>query len=100
MTKIVRASLGLPTLQAGPQFQNSKPVLVIWYWNLRFVCNLVLVFWDFINSCIKERLLKSPLGAAKSSSPHSLLSFGDLFYQSQDALFWFEAELLKWDMSC
>jgi four helix bundle protein len=26
MTEIVRASLGLPTLQAGPQFQNSKPV--------------------------------------------------------------------------
>ena len=26
MTKIVRASLGLPTLRAGPQFQNSKPV--------------------------------------------------------------------------
>jgi hypothetical protein len=25
MTEIVRASLGLPTLQAGPQFQNSKP---------------------------------------------------------------------------
>jgi len=38
MTKIVRASLGLPTLRAGPQFQNSKPVLVIWYWNLIF-CN-------------------------------------------------------------
>ena len=29
MTKIVRASLGLPTLRAGPQFQNSKPVSVI-----------------------------------------------------------------------
>ncbi len=26
MTKIVRASLGLPTLRAGPQFQNSKLV--------------------------------------------------------------------------
>ncbi|MEE8316619.1 MAG: hypothetical protein V3R70_08735, partial [Syntrophobacteria bacterium] len=26
MTKIVRASLGLPTLRAGPQFQNSKHV--------------------------------------------------------------------------
>ena len=24
MTEIVRASLGLPTLQAGPQFQNFK----------------------------------------------------------------------------
>ena len=42
MTKIVRTSLGLPTLRAGPQFRNSKPVLVIKYWNLRFVCNLVL----------------------------------------------------------
>jgi len=39
MTEIVRASLGLPTLQAGPQFQNSKPVWVIDYWNLRFICN-------------------------------------------------------------
>jgi len=29
MTKIVRASLGLPALLAGPQFRNSKPVLVI-----------------------------------------------------------------------
>jgi hypothetical protein len=25
MTEIVRALLGLPTLRAGPQFQNSKP---------------------------------------------------------------------------
>ena len=25
MTEIVRASLGLPTLRAGPQFQNPKP---------------------------------------------------------------------------
>ena len=29
---------------------NSKPVLVIEYWNLRFVCNLVLGVWDFIDS--------------------------------------------------
>ena len=28
MTEIVRASLGLPTLQAGPQFQNSKPNII------------------------------------------------------------------------
>ncbi len=47
MTKIVRASLGLPTLRAGPQFQNSIPVWVIDYWNLRFICNLVLGIWDF-----------------------------------------------------
>jgi hypothetical protein len=50
MTEIVRASLGLPTLRAGPQFQNFKSVLVIEYWNLRFVCNLVLGAWDFIDS--------------------------------------------------
>ena len=47
MTKIVRASLGLPTLRAGPQFQNSNPVWVIGYCNLRFICNLVLGIWDF-----------------------------------------------------
>ena len=29
--------------------QNSKPVLVIEYWNLRFVCNLVLGVWDFLS---------------------------------------------------
>jgi hypothetical protein len=27
MTKIVRATLGLPTLRAGPQFPNPKPFL-------------------------------------------------------------------------
>jgi hypothetical protein len=37
MTEIVRASLGLPTLQAGPQFQNPKSVLVIGYWNFEFI---------------------------------------------------------------
>ncbi len=57
MTEIVRASLGLPTLQAGPQFQSSKRsyhlkkksqyVWVIGYWNLRFIYNLVLGIWDF-----------------------------------------------------
>ena len=31
------------------EFQNSKPVLVIEYWNLRFVCNLVLGVWDFLS---------------------------------------------------
>jgi hypothetical protein len=30
-TKIVRASLGLPTLRVGPQFQNTKLVSVIEY---------------------------------------------------------------------
>ena len=29
---------------------NSKPVLVIEYWNFRFVCNLVLEVWDFLDS--------------------------------------------------
>jgi hypothetical protein len=32
------------------KIQNSKPVLVIEYWNLRFVCNLVLGVCDFISS--------------------------------------------------
>ena len=32
------------------KIQNPKPVLVIYYWNLRFVCNLVLGVWDFIDS--------------------------------------------------
>jgi hypothetical protein len=26
---------------------NSKYVWVIGYWNLRFICNLVLGIWDF-----------------------------------------------------
>ena len=57
MPEIVRASLGLPTLLAGPQFQNFKPHIIlirenpkyVWvfdYWNLRFICNLVLGIWD------------------------------------------------------
>ena len=29
------------------EIQNSKHVLVIEYWNLRFICNLVLEIWDF-----------------------------------------------------
>ena len=32
------------------EIQNSKLVLVIWYWNLEFVCNLVLGVWDFRGS--------------------------------------------------
>jgi len=58
MTEIVRASLGLPTLRAGPSFkipnlhiilekENSKYVWGIEYWNLRFICNLVLGIWGF-----------------------------------------------------
>jgi hypothetical protein len=59
MTEIVRASLGLPTLLAGPQFQNFKPHIIlirenpkyVWvfdYWNLRFICNLVLGIWNLV----------------------------------------------------
>ncbi|MFA9434930.1 MAG: hypothetical protein ACERKR_09685, partial [Deltaproteobacteria bacterium] len=59
MTEIVRASLGLPTLRAGPQFQNFKPHIIlirenpkyVWvfdYWNLRFICNLVLGIWNLV----------------------------------------------------
>jgi hypothetical protein len=32
------------------KIRNSKPVLVIEYWDLRFVCNLVLGVWDFMDS--------------------------------------------------
>jgi len=39
MTKIVRASLGLPSLRAGLRFQNSKPLFFFEY------CNLVLEIW-------------------------------------------------------
>ena len=58
MTEIVRASLGLPTLRGVPSFkipnlhimlkkENPKYVWVIDYWNLRFICNLVLAIWYF-----------------------------------------------------
>jgi hypothetical protein len=54
MTEIVRASLGLPTLRAGPQFQNPKPLhllikvsqMCFGHWNLEFICNLVLGICD------------------------------------------------------
>ena len=32
------------------KIRNSKLVLVIEYWNLKFVCDLVLGAWDFISS--------------------------------------------------
>ena len=41
-----------PTLRVGSQFQNTKPVSVIWYWNFEFVCNLVLGIWDFVDYII------------------------------------------------
>jgi hypothetical protein len=28
------------------EIRNPKPVLVIEYWYLRFICNLVLVIWN------------------------------------------------------
>ena len=30
------------------KIQISKPVLVIEYWDLRFICNLVLGLFDFV----------------------------------------------------
>jgi len=48
------------------EIQNSKYDWVIEYWNLRFVCNLLLEVWDFINLLLHH-----------SSSPsHYLLSRG------------------------
>jgi hypothetical protein len=35
------------------KFETSVIVLVIEYWDLRFVCYLVLVFWDFISGYVK-----------------------------------------------
>ena len=55
ITEIVRASLGLPTLREGPQFQNSKYVWGIEYWNLRIICNLVLGIWDFGLRILKKQ---------------------------------------------
>jgi hypothetical protein len=49
MTEIVRASLGLPTLRAGPQFQNPEPLhhlrirefqTCFGHWTLEFVIYL------------------------------------------------------------
>jgi len=36
------------------KIQNSKLVLVIEYWNLRFVCNLVLGVWDLIIPSLQQ----------------------------------------------
>jgi hypothetical protein len=47
MTKIVLASLGLPTLRAGPQFQNSKL-----FWSLN------IGIWDlFVIWCLEFEIL-------------------------------------------
>jgi hypothetical protein len=36
------------------KIQNPKRVLVIEYWNLRFICNLVLGIWDFNIRCLEH----------------------------------------------
>jgi hypothetical protein len=40
------------------KIQNPKRsnVSVIDYWNLRFICNLVLVIWDFIRNLLLNNL--------------------------------------------
>jgi len=39
----------MPKIQNPTRLSSSqaKRVLVIEYWNLRFICNLVLGIWDF-----------------------------------------------------
>ncbi len=52
MTKIQNPTQ-LPSTCSGPELaegnssQAKHVVLVIVYWNLKFICNLVLGFWDF-----------------------------------------------------
>jgi hypothetical protein len=55
MTEIVRASLGLPTLRAGPQFRNPKPLhhlkirelqTCFGHWILEFVIYLIFGAWS------------------------------------------------------
>jgi len=42
--------MALPVeIARGKEIPNLFCVLVIEYWNLRFVCNLVLEIWDFIS---------------------------------------------------
>ena len=73
MTEIVRASLGLPTLRRVPSLkipnvhiilekEDSKYVWVIEYWNLRFICNLVLGIWGFVMRI--EKLGTRPKGGS------------------------------------
>jgi hypothetical protein len=50
-----RSASGGPNLHIILRKENFKYVWVIEYWNLRFVCNLVLGVWDFItppDSCL------------------------------------------------
>ena len=36
-------------------------VLVIEYWDLRFICDLVLGIWDYLNSCFTFDYFYSPM---------------------------------------
>jgi acyl dehydratase len=46
------------------KIRNHKHVLVIEYWNLGFICNLVLVIWDFIRTkrCYMGKIDLSVIG--------------------------------------
>jgi hypothetical protein len=46
MTEKFLASKEKPYMQQALSF--ALTVLVIEFWNLRFICNLVLEIWDFI----------------------------------------------------
>jgi hypothetical protein len=54
------------------EIRNSKPVLVIEYWNLQFICDLVLGVWDFYHSwAIKITLTrKLALGIVSANHVH------------------------------
>ena len=58
------------------KIQNLFLVLVIEYCNLRFVCNLVLGAWDFINS-ITPRPLSIFIGKANENATASASPRGD-----------------------
>ena len=45
------------------KIQNYKPiydVLVIEYWDLGFICNLMLVFWNLYNWVLAYKPAKNP----------------------------------------
>ena len=58
------------------EIRNSKSVLVIEYWNLRFNCNLVLGIWDFVGAAFSRNLAlcnkkrgRSPAGKLPRTEP-------------------------------
>jgi hypothetical protein len=80
MTEIVRASLGLPTLRAGPQFQNPKPLhhlkirefqTCFGHWILEFVIYLRFGAWDLLF----EKLVLRVLDFINPSIPKQLAIF-------------------------